>query len=92
MFWSEVMIEKTGDVVHPITAGIMGKQLYTAPVSVVSSEGVVDVLNLNLLILIEDLLVIQLIHVAVDRYIYHIHYCDVHTDLTYIHKLTQPNT
>ena len=72
----------------------MGKRLYTASVSVVGSEGAVDVLNLNLgenlLILIKDLLVIQVIHVAVDRYIiYHIfYYCDVHSDLTYIHKLT----
>ena len=31
----------------PIIAGIMGKQLYTASVSVVGSEGVVDALNLN---------------------------------------------
>ena len=35
-------LEKTGDVVYPITAGIVGKQLYTASVSVVG------VLNLNL--------------------------------------------
>ena len=42
-----VMIEKTGDVVYPITAGIMGEQLYTASVSVVGSDGVVDALNLN---------------------------------------------
>ena len=65
------MIEKTGDVVYPITAVIMGKQLYTASVSVVGSDGVVDALNLNfseLVDLIEDLLAIQLIHVAVDRY------------------------
>ena len=41
------MKEKTGDVVYPITAGIVGKQLYTASVSVVGSEGAVDVLNLN---------------------------------------------
>ena len=31
----------------PITAGIMGEELYTASVSVVSSDGVVDALNLN---------------------------------------------
>ena len=42
------------------------------------------------LILIEDLM-IQVIHIAVDRYIYHIHYCDVHTDLrspTYVYAQT----
>ena len=47
IFHAEVMIEKTGDVVYPITAGITGKQLYTASVSVVGSDGVVDALNLN---------------------------------------------
>ena len=41
------MEKKTGDVVYPITAGIMGKQLYTASVSVVGSASVVDALNLN---------------------------------------------
>ena len=45
--YAEVMIEKTGDVVYTITAGIMGKQLYTASVSVVGSDGVVDALKLN---------------------------------------------
>ena len=47
MSWSEVMKEKTGDVVYPIAADIVGKQLYTASVSVVGSDGVVDVLKLN---------------------------------------------
>ena len=41
------MIEKTGDVVYPITAGIVIKQLYTASVSVVGNDDVVDALNLN---------------------------------------------
>ena len=44
---AKLLIEKTGDVVYPITAGIMGKQLYTATISVVGNEGVVDAFNLN---------------------------------------------
>ena len=44
---AKLMIEETDDVVYPITAGIMGKQLYTASISVVGNEGVVDAFNLN---------------------------------------------
>ena len=44
---AKLMIEKTGDVVYLITAGIIGKQLYIASISVVGNEGVVDALNIN---------------------------------------------
>ena len=44
---AKLMIEKTGDVVYPITAGIIGKQLYTASISFVGNEGIVDALNIN---------------------------------------------
>ena len=37
----------SGNVVYPITAGIHRKNFYTATVSVVGHEGVIDVLQLN---------------------------------------------
>ena len=43
----DFLIVGPGNVVYPITAGIHRKDLYTATVSVVGSEGVVDVLHLN---------------------------------------------
>ena len=36
------------DIVYPITTGFERKDLYTATISVVGSEGVVDVLRWNL--------------------------------------------
>ena len=41
------LIVGSGNVVYNITAGIHKKDLYTATVSVVGNEGVVDVLHLN---------------------------------------------
>ena len=38
-------IVTTGDILYSITDGIMKKLLYTAVISLVSSEGAVDVLN-----------------------------------------------
>ena len=65
---AKLMIEKTGDVVYPITAGIMGKQLYTASISVVGNEGVVDALNLNFseLVGFDRELCVRIFHIAVD--------------------------
>ena len=43
----DFLIVGSGNVVYPITAGIHRKDLFTATVSVVGHEGVIDVLHLN---------------------------------------------
>ena len=43
----EMAIQESGNVVYPITTDIERKNLYTAAISVVGHEGVVQVLNLN---------------------------------------------
>ena len=43
----EMAIEESGNVVYTITTGIKGKNLYSAAISVVGYEGVVQVLILN---------------------------------------------
>ena len=43
----EMTIQESGNVVYTITTGIEGKNLYTAVISVVGHEGVVQVLMLN---------------------------------------------
>ena len=40
-------IVTTGDILYSITDGIVKKLLYTAVISLVASEGIVDVVKLN---------------------------------------------